>query len=51
MTAEQRQIIEELKRIESETPGKTGVVAWRAAQEIRGLIEENLRLQSSQRAH
>lgn len=51
MTTEQRQIIDELKKIEARHPGEIGTVAWRAWQEIEGLIAENNSLQTSRKPH
>lgn len=51
MTAEQRQLIDELNKIATADDGLVGTIAWRASQEIKGLIEENERLKISPKPH
>lgn len=51
MTAEQRQLIDELRKIEREHQGDISTIAWRAAQEIYWLLQENERLQTPQKPH
>lgn len=51
MTAEQRQLLDELDGIHKSGQGEMSIVAWRAAEEIRWLIAENEQLSSGRKSN